>query len=694
MRIALAGNPNSGKTTVFNKLTGSSQRVGNWPGVTIDRKEGRIKGIADAVLVDLPGIYSLSPYSPEEVISGDYLLKERPDVILNIVDASNLERNLYLTVQLMETCIPMVIALNMTDVAESNGCRIDPEALERELGCKVVRTVASTGKGMAEIKAALASPGDVPKCMSFSDDMESVLERISSVIPDDVPEAQRRWTALKMLESGMPDSEISEDIAALEKKYDDTIDGVMISQRYDRVCAIASAVTVNEKSEKRKTLTEKLDSLAVGRITGLPIFVCVMAVVYGLAMLEGSPGQYATGWLNDYIGETFTPWFSDALVSAGVEMPLLGLIVDGIVAGVGAVIGFLPQMIVLFVLLVILEESGYMSRVAFVMDRVFRRFGLSGKSFIPLLVGTGCGVPGIMSSRTIEGEMERKITSMTVTFMPCSAKLPVIALITGALFGGSAWVALGCYFGGIVAVLMSGIILKKFGKFSGTPAPFIMELPPYHIPSLRSVVTSTVQRAWSFVKKAFTLILLATILVWFLSTYDWQLNEVASTDASMLASIGNAICWIFAPLGFGNWELTTATFTGLIAKENLVGTLGVISGFEDDEAGLFGWLSSILTSSGAIGLLAFNMLCAPCFAAIGAMHRELGDWKSTGFAVAYQCGFAYACSLILVQFGGLILGEEINMAFMFLAVVAAALLAYLLVSGSRTPQTSDGRCGA
>ncbi len=693
MIIALAGNPNCGKTTVFNKLTGSSQRVGNWPGVTIDRKEGKVRGLKDAVLVDLPGIYSLSPYSMEERISRDYLLNEHPDVILNVVDASTLERNLYLTVQLMETGIPVVIALNMTDVAESKGIKIDPNALEKELGCKVVETVASSGKGMEGVRSALQSFGDIPGYMSFTDDVESVLERISSDIPDDVPAIHRRWTALKILESDTYDGETKDQIYELEKKYGDTIDGIIVSQRYDRVCEIASAVTVRKK-KKDKTLTEKLDGLAVGRFTGIPIFVCVMAVVYGLAMLEGSPGQYATSWLNDYVGDVFTPWLNDVLVEAGVEMPILGLVIDGIVAGVGSVIGFLPQMIVLFVLLVILEESGYMTRVAFLMDRVFRRFGLSGKTFIPMLVGTGCGVPAVMSSRTIEGEMERKITSMTVTFMPCSAKLPVIALIAGALFGGSVLVALGCYFGGVIAVLMSGIILKKYGRLVGTPSPFIMELPPYHIPSVTGVVTATFQRAWSFVKKAFTIILLASVLIWFLSTYDWQLNEVASTDSSMLASIGGAISWVFAPLGFGNWELTTATFTGLIAKENFVGTLGVISGFEDDPDGLFGWLASVVTASGAIGVLAFNMLCAPCFAAIGAMHRELGDWKTTGLAVSYQCGFAYVCSLILVQFGGLILGESVNMWYMGLAILAAIGLAYLLLSRKDITRESDGKCGA
>ena len=686
--IALVGNPNSGKTTVFNKLTGSSQRVGNWPGVTIDRKEGRIKGMDSATLVDLPGIYSLSPYSPEEIVSRDYLLKERPDYILNIVDASNLERNLYLTLQLMEVGVPVVIALNMMDIAKAKGYDIDSKALGAALGCRVVETTAAKGEGMEEIKKVLStlSKSELPKPVRFDDGVEKVLDSISAKLRPDVPEEQRRWAAVKVFEkdassSEYTDEDFSSEIEEVEKAHDDQSEAIIIDQRYNAICRIVSNVLKQPTTGKRKTASDRIDDIVTSRIWGFPVFFGIMALVYSIAMLEGSPGWYATDWLNTYIGDEFIPMVADWLAEIGVEGMLYGLIVDGILSGVGAVLGFLPQMLVMFLLLVLLEEVGYMSRVAFVMDRIFRRFGLSGKSFIPLLVGTGCGVPGVMASRTIENDRDRRITAMTTTFMPCAAKLPIVALIAGAIFGGNPLVALGCYFGGILAVLISGVILKKFKRFAGEPTPFIMELPPYHTPSAVSVGMATLQRGWGFVKKAFTIVLLATVLIWFLSSYTWGLQEAEIIDDSILASIGNAICGIFAPIGFGNWELSVATITGLMAKEDLVGTLGTIAGIEIEtaEGDLWAWLNTIVTPIGAVGLLAFNMLCAPCFAAIGAMHRELGGWKATAFAVGYQCVFAYVCSLILVQFGGLLIGADINVAYLIMAIVSAVVLAYFII---------------
>ena len=686
--IALVGNPNCGKTTVFNKLTGSSQRVGNWPGVTIDRKEGRIKGMDSAMLVDLPGIYSLSPYSPEEVVSRDYLMKERPDVILNVVDASNIERNLYLTVQLMEVGIPVVIALNMMDIARSKGYDIDSEALGKVLGCNVIEATAAKGEGMEEIKKVLSgiSAADLPRSVTFSEDVESVLSLIDSKLHSDVPDNIRRWASVKVFEKDSSSSDyISEDVSSeiekVELAHDDISEAIIIDQRYNAICDIVSKVLAQPTGGRRRTASDRIDDIVTGRLLGFPIFFGIMALVYSVAMLEGSPGWYATDWLNTYIGDEFIPMVADWLTQIGVDGMLYGLIVDGILSGVGAVLGFLPQMLVMFLLLVLLEEVGYMSRVAFVMDRIFRRFGLSGKSFIPLLVGTGCGVPGVMASRTIENERDRKITAMTTTFMPCAAKLPIVALIAGAIFGGNPLVALGCYFGGILAVLISGIILKKFKKFAGEPTPFIMELPPYHVPSVASVGFATFQRGMGFVKKAFTIVLLATVLIWFLSSYTWTLQEAEVIDDSILASIGSAICGIFAPIGFGKWELSVATITGLMAKEDLVGTLGTIAGIEVEaaEGHLWAWLNTMITPVGAVGLLAFNMLCAPCFAAIGAMNRELGGWKATAFAVGYQCVFAYVCSLILVQFGGLIVGEDINIAYLVMAIVALAVLLYFII---------------
>lgn len=686
--IALAGNPNCGKTTVFNKLTGSSQRVGNWPGVTIDRKEGRIKGMDDVTLVDLPGIYSLSPYSPEEIVSRDYLIRDRPDVILNVVDASNLERNLYLTVQLMEVGIPVVIALNMMDLAKAKGYVIDTKKLSSILGCTIVETTAARGTGMEDIKSALSKSSSLPlpKPIHFEKDIEDALSKIMGRLKSNISDEIKRWAAIKVLENDtfsphLRDEDCSDVIDAIETEYDDITEGIITGQRYVAICEIVENVMEQPSGPPKKTPSDKIDAIVTSRLLGLPIFVATMALIYTLAMYEGSPGWYATDWLNFQISEVWCPAAGEWLIANGVDGMLYGLIIDGIFAGVGAVFGFLPQMLVMFALLAILEEIGYMSRVAFVMDRVFRRFGLSGKSFIPLLVGTGCGVPGVMASRTIENDRDRKITAMTTTFMPCAAKLPIVALVAGAIFDGSPFVALGCYFGGILAVLLSGLILKKFDSFSGSPAPFIMELPPYHVPSAVSIGLSTLQRGWAFVKKAFTIVLLATILIWFLSSYNWALEPVDG-DASMLAAIGSLICGVFEPLGFGHWETTVATIAGLMAKEDLVATLGTLLGVDDiivGETELWVALGHIVTPVGAIGLLAFNMLCAPCFAAIGAMHRELGSWKATLFAVGYQTVFAYVCALILVQFGGLIVGESINPGFLLMAIVAAIVLAFFII---------------
>ena len=687
--IALVGNPNSGKTTVFNKLTGSSQRVGNWPGVTIDRKEGRIKGMDSATLVDLPGIYSLSPYSPEEIVSRDYLLKERPDYILNIVDGSNLERNLYLTLQLMEVGVPVVIALNMMDIAKAKGYDIDSKALGDALGCKVVETTAAKGEGMEEIKKVLSglSRSELPRPVRFDDGVESVLSDIDAKLKSNVPKEQRRWAAIKVFEKDVSapeftDADFSSEIEEVEKTHDDQSEAIIIDQRYNAICGFVSDVLA-QPAVKKKTASDKMDDIVTNRFLGFPIFFGIMALVYTIAMLEGSPGWYATDWLNTYIGDEFIPMVADWLVEIGVEGMLLGLIVDGILSGVGAVLGFLPQMLVMFLLLVLLEEVGYMSRVAFVMDRIFRKFGLSGKSFIPLLVGTGCGVPGVMASRTIENDRDRRITAMTTTFMPCAAKLPIVALIAGAIFNGNPLVALGCYFGGILAVLLSGIILKKWKSLSGDPAPFIMELPPYHAPSIFNIVSTSLQRGWAFVRNAGTIILLSTVIIWFLSSFGWSFEMVENTADSILASIGSAISFIFAPLGFGDWQFTVGTITGLVAKENIVATLGVLFDFaEVSESGEEIWslFAAMLTPVAGYSFLAFNMICAPCFAAIGAMHRELGTWKATGIAVLYQTALAYAVALIIYQIGSPLLGYGYSIPGIIFAVAALLVIVYLLVA--------------
>lgn len=693
-RIALVGNPNCGKTTMFNKLTGSSQKVGNWPGVTIDRKEGKLKKADDIVIVDLPGIYSLSPYSPEEIVSRNYLVNERPEAIVNIVDASNIERNLYLTTQLLEFGIPAVLALNMMDTVRNEGTEIDAKKLEEELGCVVVETSALRNEGIDNVRNEIVKISDEEqnaKVLRFSDRLEKRISEVEEIISGRVPEKSTRWYAVKLLERdeivcGELDedlmTEVGKVISDFEAEYGDDADGVITDERYDLIGKIVKkCVKKNtEEGEIKITLSDRADRIVTNRWLGLPVFFLIMLGVYYVSIQ--TLGGWATDWIND---DVFGVWMEDASAwfeSSGVEPWISGLVVDGIMGGVFAVLGFLPQMIILFLMLIILEECGYMARVAFVMDRVFRRFGLSGKSFIPVLIGMGCAVPGIMASRTIESERDRRITAMTVSFIPCGAKLPIIALIAGALFGQSALIAASMYIIGVLCVLMSGIILKKWKSLSGKPSPFIMELPPYHCPTIFNVVSGTAIRAWAFVKKAGTFILLACALVWFLSSFDWSLSMVEDSADSILADIGNVFRYLFIPLGWGDeWEWTVATINGLLAKENVVGTLGVLFGFEEvGEAGEEIWdvIKVSLSSAAGYSFLLFNMLCAPCFAAIGAMRRELGSWKATGCAVVYQCLLAYAIALIFYQICIMLQGDVSWM--IVLAIAALAIVGYLFAA--------------
>ena len=675
IRIALAGNPNSGKTTLFNALTGATQYVGNWPGVTVEKKEGKYRKQKDVTITDLPGIYSLSPYTLEEVVARNYLLKEKPDAILNIVDATNLERNLYLTTQCLELGLPVVIALNMMDLIEKNGDRIDVKALSDKLGCKIVEISALKGTGIdkaANEVIAAAKSGLAPVPPKFSDEVESVLASLSSVLSG-VPADKKRWYEIKVFER---DEKIGEQIsydknaaeviiAAAEEKLDDDSESIITNERYDLIADVLHGC-YNKKNAGAMTISDKIDQIVTNRILAIPIFLVVMWVVYFLAI--NTVGTMGTDWVNDVLfGEIVPGAVGGFLESIGTADWLSGLILDGIVAGVGAVLGFLPQMIVLFLGLAFLEGCGYMARIAFIMDRVFRRFGLSGKSFIPMMVGTGCGVPGVMASRTIENERDRRMTIMTTTFIPCGAKLPIIALIAGALFDNSAWVAWSAYVVGVAAIVISGIILKKTKMFAGDPAPFVMELPAYHIPTLSSIFHSVWERASSFVKKAGTVILLATILVWFLSSFGFyegafqMLPEEDFMEHSMLAAFGNAIAWLFTPLGWGNWKSAVAAVTGLIAKENVVGTFGILYkyGGEVSEAGEEIWanLAAEMTAIAGYSFLVFNLLCAPCFAAIGAIKREMNSAKWTWFAIGYQCGFAYLSSLVIYQIGSALTGS-------------------------------------
>ena len=783
VRIALAGNPNSGKTTLFNALTGSNQFVGNWPGVTVEKKEGKLKKHEGVTITDLPGIYSLSPYTLEEVVARNYLLGERPDAILNIIDGTNLERNLYLTTQLTELGIPVVVAINMMDLVKKNGDKINVEELSRQLGCKVVEISALKGTGvMAAAEAAIDAAKNsktVPQ-HTFSGSVEHALAHIEEAAVHNMPEEQQRWYAIKIFErddkvlsslnidKGVLEH-IENDIKAVETEMDDDAESIITNERYIYIGEVIKAC-YKKKNHGGLSTSDKIDRIVTNRWLGLPIFAVVMFIVYWVAMV--GVGAPATDWANDglfgdgwhllgidggygdlaeeygeaslivdgydaYIEEngslaadgTFTYEVEDeetlavstetatmadyekaketierigeepdpadygiwvpgvpvlvgnALERAGTADWLSGLILDGIVAGVGAVLGFVPQMLVLFLMLAFLEACGYMARIAFVLDRIFRKFGLSGKSFIPMLIGTGCGIPGIMASRTIENERDRRMTIMTTTFIPCGAKVPFIGMIAGALFGGSAWVSTSAYFIGMAAIIISGIMLKKTKMFAGDPAPFVMELPAYHWPTLGNVLRSMWERGWSFIKKAGTIILLSTIFVWFTSRFGWLdgqfgMLEEDQISASILAKIGNAICWIFAPLGWGNWQATVASITGLVAKENIVGTLGVL--YSGGAGTVYDAIAAAFTGITGYSFLVFNLLCAPCFAAIGAIKREMNSPKWTWFAIAYQCGFAYAVALMINQFGGLFTGNA-NIIGVIAAVIVLAAIIYMLV---------------
>ena len=702
IKIALAGNPNSGKTTLFNNLTGSRQRVGNWPGVTVEKKEGTLKGHNEVTIQDLPGIYSLSPYSLEEVVSRNYLVKEKPDAILNIVDGTNIERNLYLTTQLLELGIPMVVAVNMMDLVERNGDKIDISKLSQELDCPVIEISALKGKGTKEaaLKAVeVAKSHHAAKIsQTYTKDIETTLKRIETVIENQVNHTMLRWYAVKVFERDeridefiqldtAQKSQIEPWIQSVEEKIDDDSESIITSQRYDFITKIVSHAVKKKGSKHELSISDKIDRIVTNRILALPIFVLIMYCVYTIAMggTAISIGTMGTDWANDVLfGEIVPNFFEGILTSLHVNDVLSGLIMDGIVGGVGAVLGFVPQILVLFLLLSIMEDVGYMSRVAFIMDRIFRRFGLSGKSFIPMLVATGCGVPGIMASRTIEQDRDRKMTIMTTGFIPCGAKMPIIGLFAGAVFGGSSLVATSAFVIGIAAVVISGIMLKKFKAFAGEPAPFVMELPAYHLPSAGNVLRATWERGWSFIKRAGTIILLSSIILWFLQGFgftDGQFGMVEDNNTSLLASLGSAIAWIFAPLGWVGdmaWKATVATFTGLIAKEEVVNTFGVLYNFSEvSEEGNEIWtlVARDFTPIAAYSFMIFNLLCAPCFAAMGAIRREMNNKTWTVASIAYMCVFAYVSSLIVYQLGGLLLGE---VSFGFWTIIALALLILIL----------------
>ncbi len=791
LRIALAGNPNSGKTTLFNALTGSNQFVGNWPGVTVEKKEGKLKGHEGVIITDLPGIYSLSPYTLEEVVARNYLIGTRPDAILNIIDGTNLERNLYLTTQLTELGIPVVLAVNMMDVVRKNGDKIDVAELSRQLGCPVVEISALKGDGVkeaAETAIKAAKGGKTIPMHKFSGPVEHAIAHIEEAAVHTMPEEQQRWYAVKVFERddkvleslNIPadvKAHIEQDIEAAEKELDDDAESIITNERYVYIAEVIKAC-YKKKNAGQLTTSDKIDKIVTNRWLGLPIFAVVMFLVYWIAMVAvGAPatdwandGLFGDGWhlfgigsaayeevaeaygdasaivdgydayveengtapegeftyevedeetleiteetatLKDYeeavatldeIGEEPDPadygvWvpgipvlIGNALEAAGAAEWLSGLILDGIVAGVGAVLGFVPQMLVLFLLLAFLEACGYMARIAFVLDRVFRKFGLSGKSFIPMLIGVGCGVPGVMASRTIENERDRRMTIMTTTFIPCGAKVPFIAMIAGAIFGGSAWVSTSAYFIGMAAIVISGIMLKKTKMFAGDPAPFVMELPAYHWPTLGNVLRSMWERGWSFIKKAGTIILLSTIFVWFTTYFGWvdgqfQMLSEDQIDYSILAAIGGAICWIFAPLGWGNWQATVASITGLVAKENIVGTLGIL--YAAGEGTVWQHIGAAFTPITGYSFLVFNLLCAPCFAAIGAIKREMNNAKWTWFAIGYQCVFAYAIALMINQFGGLFTGN-VNVIGLIFAVLVLAFIIYMLFFKKYTEAT-------
>ena len=731
IKIALAGNPNCGKTTLFNALTGANQYVGNWPGVTVEKKEGRLKGHKDVVIQDLPGIYSLSPYTLEEVVSRTYLVKEKPDAILNIVDGTNIERNLYLTTQLIELGLPVVVAVNMMDLVRKNGDQIDAKKLGEALGCQVVEISALRGEGGQEaaklaVSAALAKRvGELPHV--FTGSVEHALAHIEESIEGKVDGQYLRWYAIKVFERDEKVMEelrlddalaahLEEHIADCEQELDDDAESIITNQRYAYINSVVTKAVRKKAPHGSLTVSDKIDKIVTNRVLALPIFAAVMFAIYAIAMggyaietesftIPISIGTAATDWANDVLFGTWVPdFFNSFLLNAQGEPViagwLYGVLMDGVVAGVGAVLGFVPQILVLCFLLALLEDVGYMARIAFVMDRIFRRFGLSGKSFIPLLVATGCGVPGILATRTIEQDRDRKMTIMTTGFIPCGAKLPIIGLFAGAIFGNSAWVSVSAFFIGIAAVVVTGIILKKTKLFAGEPAPFVMELPAYHAPSILNALRSMWERGWAFIKRAGTVILISSIILWFLMGYGFEngaLVAVEDANHSLLAAVGSAVAWIFYPLGWvgeNAWALTCATVTGLIAKEEVVNFFGVAFNYAgeadlmDDASGLYPAIAAAFTGLNAYSFMIFNLLCAPCFAAMGAIKREMNNWKWTLGAIGYMCGFAYVISMIVYQIGGLITGETSFGVWSVVAFAALAGLLYLLFRKGYQPDAS------
>ncbi len=706
IKIALAGNPNCGKTTLFNALTGSNQFVGNWPGVTVEKKEGKLKGNKDVTIMDLPGIYSLSPYTLEEVVARNYLITERPDAILNIVDGTNIERNLYLSTQLMELGIPVVMAVNMMDIVTKNGDNIYIDKLGKKLGCEVVEISALKGTGIMEAAnkaVAAASKKTHTPVHEFSQAAEAAIASVSAKLGSDVAEDQKRFFAVKLLEKddkitdqmkSVPD--VSADIKALEDAFDDDTESIITNERYTYISSIIDEC-YKKNSKNKLTVSDKIDRVVTNRWAALPIFAVVMFLVYYVSVT--SVGAILTDWTNDTLfGEWIIPGAQSFFESIGCADWLTGLIVDGVISGVGAVLGFVPQMLVLFLFLAFLEACGYMARVAFIMDRIFRKFGLSGKSFIPMLIGSGCGVPGVMASRTIENDRDRKMTIMTTTFIPCGAKLPIIALIAGAFFDNAGWVAWSSYFVGVAAIICSGIILKKTKMFAGEPAPFVMELPAYHWPTVGNVLRSMWERGWSFIKKAGTIILLSTIILWFLMSFGWAdgsfgMLEAEQLDQSILSKIGSAIAWIFIPLGWTQggegWKMAVSAVSGLIAKENVVATFGLLFGFSEvaeDGAEIWGNLAAVMTPVAAYGYLVFNLLCAPCFAAMGAIKREMNNAKWFWFAIGYQCGLAYVVALCIYQIGTLITTGTFGIGTLVAFVCVAGIL-YLLFRPYKESET-------
>lgn len=709
--IALAGNPNTGKTTLFNSLTGSNQYVGNWPGVTVEKKEGKLKGHKDITIADLPGIYSLSPYTLEEVVARNYLLNEKPNAIINIIDGTNLERNLYLTTQILELGIPVVIAVNMADVIAKSGDILDFDNLSKTLGCPVVEISALKSTGIdnlvAKAVAAAQSGATLKSLHDFDPKIEDALKKIGDSLTQ-VSEATRRWYAIKIFERdekilnqlSLPDSQMKTFegiIAAVEKEQDDDAESIITTERYSYIAKIIDRC-YKKRNKNKVTLSDKIDRIVTNRILALPIFAIIMFVVYYISI--SNIGKTISDWINDTLfGEIIQPGVSNFLTNIGCAKWLIGLISDGIIAGVGSVIGFLPQMLLLFFFLAFLEGCGYMARIAFVMDRIFRKFGLSGKSFIPILVGTGCGVPGVMASRTIESEHDRRMTVMTTTFIPCSAKVPVIALIAGSLFNGAAWVGPSAYFVGMAAIIISGIMLKKTALFAGDPTPFVIELPPYHMPTAGSIYRSMLERSTSFIKKAGTIILLASILIWLLSNFSFAGGSFGMTDdmdSSILAAVGGVIAHIFKPLGFGDWKFASAAITGLIAKENVVNTFGILfhssaEDLVDNSQPIWAALQAAITPLAAYSFLVFNLLCAPCFAAIGAIKREMSSGKWTLIAIGYECTFAYVISLIIYQLGIVFTGAAGFSIGTAVAIILIALIIFQLVRPAKPTAKSTAK---